>query len=109
VRQQDKPATETMKVTDARAKFSQILNLVYRGERRIVVEKDGIPVAAIVSAADLGELRELEERRAADFAILDQIGDAFKDEAPDTIEREVARALAAVRRRRRGKPISPRA
>jgi prevent-host-death family protein len=86
-----------MKASDARQNFSQVLNRVFKGETRVVVEKSGIPVAAIVSASDLDTLRRAEERRKRDFAILDEIGLAFRDVPPEDIEREVAKAVAAVR------------
>jgi prevent-host-death family protein len=95
------PLTQTMKASDARQNFSQVLNRVFKGETRVVVEKSGIPVAAIVSADDLETLNRAEEQRKRDFAILDEIGVAFKDVPPEEIEGEVAKAVAAVRRENR--------
>lgn len=100
--------TTTMKLTDARQNFSAVLNQVSRSQTRVVVEKNGIPVAAIVAPRDLEHLRQWEDRRAEDFAILDEIGAAFRDQTPEQIEREVVRALAAAREqaRRKAKPLS---
>jgi len=95
------PMTQTMKASDARQNFSQVLNRVFKGETRVVVEKSGIPVAAIVSASDLETLSRAEAQRKRDFAILDEIGLAFKDVPPEEIEGEVAKAVAAVRRENR--------
>ena len=91
------PLTQTMKASDARQNFSQVLNQVFRRETRVLVEKSGIPVAAIVSAADLDRLTHLDEQRRRDFAILDEIRDAFRDEKTEDIAREVARAIREVR------------
>ena len=107
--------TKTMKLTDARQHFSEVLNQVFRGKTRVLVEKSGIPVAGIVSASDLERLSRFEEQRARDFAILDEIGEAFKDQTPEQIEQEVAKAVAAARRKMRqearqqadGQPLSP--
>src|SRR5262245_55103002 len=66
--QANNPMTETMKASDARQQFSDVLNRVYRHEARVVVERSGIPVAAIVSAEDLARLRQYDEERAARFA-----------------------------------------
>ena len=55
--------TETMKFTDARQNLSQVVNRVARHETRVLVEKSGVPVAAIVSPDDLRRLNELEARR----------------------------------------------
>jgi prevent-host-death family protein len=91
------PMTQTMKVSDARQNFSEVLNRVFRRETRVLVEKSGIPVAAIISAQDLERLTRLEEQRQKDFAILDEIRAAFRDVPSDEIEREVARAIQEVR------------
>jgi prevent-host-death family protein len=48
--------TKTIKASDARQQFSQLLNEVFREESRVVVEKSGIPVAAIIPAKDLQRL-----------------------------------------------------
>jgi prevent-host-death family protein len=93
--------TKTIKASVARQRFSQLLNDVYRTEKRVVVEKSGIPVAAIISAQDYKRLIQLEAERNRDFAILDEIGEAFKDVSPAEIEREVKRAITHVRRKKR--------
>lgn len=98
---QREPVTETMKASDARQNFSQVLNDVFRGEKRVLVEKSGIPVAGIVSARDLERLRDLDEQRERDFAVIDVIRDAFANVPDEEIEREVARAVASARRKRR--------
>jgi prevent-host-death family protein len=50
--------TKTIKASEARQQFSQLLNEVFRRETRVIVEKSGIPVAAIVSAEDFKRLAE---------------------------------------------------
>ena len=91
------PMTQTIKASEAREQWSSLLNQVYRGETRIVVERSGIPVAAIVSTADLERLRRFDEARKRDTAILDELQAAFKDAPAEEIEREIAKALAEVR------------
>jgi prevent-host-death family protein len=97
------PMTKTMKASEARQQFSQLLNEVFRGETRVIVEKSGIPVAAIVSAEDLKQISHVEEERRRDFAILDIMREAFKDVPTEEIECEVARALREVREENRKK------
>jgi prevent-host-death family protein len=103
--------TKTIDVSDARQHFAEVLNQVFRGQTRVVVEKSGIPVAGIVSTSDLERLRRFEEEREKDFAILDEIGEAFKDVPAAELERQVARALASARRqmRREAKQVEPHA
>jgi len=91
------PITQTMKATEARAHWSQLLNDVFRGQRRVIVEKSGIPVAAIVSARDLERWQRLDAERAARFRALDESQAAFRGVPDDEIAREIDRALSEVR------------
>ena len=43
---------QTLKASDVRSNLSQLINKVFSGETEIVIEKSGIPVAAIVSTQD---------------------------------------------------------
>jgi prevent-host-death family protein len=95
------PMTKTMKATEARQQFSQLLNQVFRRETRVVVEKSGIPVAAIISATDLERLNQLEAQRAERFKALDATREAFRDVPDDELEAEVAKAVASARRKLR--------
>ncbi len=91
------PMTETLKASEVRQQWSDVVNKVARREARVVVEKSGVPVAAVVSADDLARLQQLDAEREQAFAALDRIGAAFKDVPAEEIEREVAKALAEVR------------
>ncbi|MGH2534209.1 MAG: type II toxin-antitoxin system prevent-host-death family antitoxin [Thermomicrobiales bacterium] len=93
------PVTQTMKASDARQQFSDVINRVYRNQSRILIERSGIPVAAIVPADDLARLDRLERERAERFAGLRRISDAFADVPVDELEREVERAVVARRER----------
>jgi prevent-host-death family protein len=90
-----------MKASEARQQFSQLLNEVFRRETRVLVEKSGIPVAAIISAEDLKRLGRMEEERKRDFSILDEMREAFKDVPEEELEREVSKALTAARQKGR--------
>jgi prevent-host-death family protein len=101
--------TKTIKASVARQQFSQLLNEVFRRESRVLVEKSGIPVAAIISASDFQRLARLEAERTRDFAILDEMREAFKDVPPEEIAREVSRAISQIRKENRTKrsPATP--
>ena len=92
------PMTQTIKASQARQQFSELINKVFRKETRVIVEKSGIPVAAIISADDLERFNRMEAER---FKILDEIGERFKGEDPNEIEREIARAVSEVRAEKR--------
>jgi prevent-host-death family protein len=89
--------TQTINASTARQEFSKILNKVFREEARIVVEKSGIPVAAIIPAEDLKRLDQLEKERVDRFRILDEVKTAFKDIPEAEIEKETDKALSRVR------------
>jgi len=97
---QDRPAdppTERINVTEARRGWSGLLNRVFRREARIVIEKSGIPVAAIISYRDYEAYRRLRARLEERFKALNGLAEPFKDVSPEEIEREVAKAIAEVR------------
>lgn len=95
--------TQVMKASEARQQWSQLLNKVFRGQMRVVVEKSGIPVAAVISAEDLERFTILEEQRERNFTILDEIGEKFKNVPTQEIEQEVDKALMQVRAENRKK------
>lgn len=89
--------TQVMKASDVRQQWSQLLNNVFRGKTRVVVEKSGIPVAAVISAEDLNRFTQLEEQRNERFKALDRMREAFKDLPIDEIDRELDKAITEVR------------
>ncbi len=95
---EQQPMTQVIKASEARQRWSEILNGVFRGRTRVVVEKSGIPVAAVISARDLERLTQMEAQREEHFRALDGLREAFKDVPPEEIEREVAKAVAEVRK-----------
>jgi prevent-host-death family protein len=109
-----------MKISDVKARLSSLVNEVYRHETRVLVEKAGIPVAALVSVEDLERLIRLDEQRAEEieretakavaevrtetaaererrFEVIDQMREAFKDVPPEEIERNVVAIIREMR------------
>jgi prevent-host-death family protein len=91
------PMTQNMNVSQARDQFSRVLDKVYRRQARVLVQKSGIPVAAIVSAQDLAELQRMEAKRKEAFKVIDRMRAAFADVPEEEIDREVDRAIAEIR------------
>ena len=91
------PMTQTIKATDVRAQWSEVVNKVARKETRVIVEKSGVPVAAIVSADDLERLKQFDAERERAFAVFDRVGEAFRDVPAAELEEEVRKAVAEVR------------
>lgn len=95
--------TEThMKLSETKQQLSKLVNQVAQGQTRIVVEKSGLPVAAIISSEEYARFLLAEEERARRFAVLHRISDALADIPVEEIEAEVARTIAETRARRRG-------
>lgn len=104
------PTTETVTATEARQHFASVINRVARKEARVLIEKSGVPVAAIVSADDIARLDRLDLQRERDFQALAAVGRRFEDVPVDELERETAKAVAEVRNEMRAKrrvPVPP--
>ena len=93
------PATRTMKISDVKARLSSLVNEVYRKETRVLVEKAGIPVAALVSIEDLERLTRLGGEWAAGTRALQEFSAAFQDVPTAELEARVARIIAEGRAR----------
>jgi len=106
VREQQ-PMTQTIQASQVRQRFSQLLNQVFRKEWRVLVEKSGVPVAAIVSADDLVRLTQFDEERAVRGRLFDRMRAAFDDVPECQIERDVAYIIEQERQRRRSIQSTP--
>src|SRR5687767_2723512 len=94
---EEKRKNKVVKATEARDQLPQILNSVYRGQGRVVIERSGIPVAAIVSPQDLAALNRLDAQRAQLAGVLAEMREAFRDVPQEEIEEETNKAVAEVR------------
>jgi prevent-host-death family protein len=101
------PMTKTLKASEARQHFSELLNQVFKGETRVLVEKSGIPVAAIVSATDLNKLQQLESQQSERFKLLERLRAGFADLSEEQIQRAVTEIIEKQRQQERSKHPSP--
>lgn len=93
--------TQVMNSSEVRQQWSQLLNNVFRNQTRVVVEKSGIPIAAVISNEDLKRFIQLEEQREKRFKSLDRMREAFKGVPAKKLEQEVNKAVAEVRSEKR--------
>lgn len=89
--------TETISISEIKRRFERVVDDVVRRRNRVIVERDGVTVVAIVPVEDLARLILFDAEWAAEFAVLDEIGSAFADADPEEIEREVAAVVIQVR------------
>jgi prevent-host-death family protein len=97
------PSTRTMKISEVKSTLSSLVNEVYRRETRVLIEKSGIPVAALISVDDLNRLTRLDQEDHEAWAVVEAMREPFRDVPPEEIEREVAKAVAEVRSEMRAK------
>jgi PHD/YefM family antitoxin component YafN of YafNO toxin-antitoxin module len=95
------PTTQTMKLSDVEACLSSLVEAISRQQTRILIETDGVPVAALISIEDLQQLVILDEERAERWQILEAMRAPFRGVPTEEIEREAAKAIAEVRAERR--------
>jgi len=91
------PPERTIDIQDVATAWPNVRRAVSRKRERIVLEEDGIAVAAIVSLQDLKTLARLDTERDERFKVFERIGAAFAHEDPDESDRLAALALAEVR------------
>jgi prevent-host-death family protein len=99
MRAQD-PMTQTMKISDVKNTLSSVVNRVYRKETRVVVEKAGIPLAALVSTDDLRRLQQLDRAWNERTDTIARFSQAFADVPTEEAEAAVERIIAERRQRR---------
>jgi hypothetical protein len=91
------PPARSIDVEDAKHRLPELLTSVTRKNERIVIEQDGVAVAAIVSLQDLKALARLDAEREERFKVFDRIGAAFAHEDPEESDRLAALAVAEAR------------
>lgn len=93
--------TTIVKASEARQRFSELVNRVHDTGERIVIEKNGAAMAGIVSREDLRDLDWMDRQRQREQAALARIRDGFRDVSEEEMEREVEKALAESRQEAR--------
>jgi antitoxin (DNA-binding transcriptional repressor) of toxin-antitoxin stability system len=91
------PPAKAIDVGEAQRSLPSTMSEVARTGERIVIEEDGVAVAALVPMRDLERLARLDAEREERFKVLDRIGAAFAHETEEESERYAALALAEAR------------
>lgn len=91
--------TETMSVSASRKQYSQIINRVYREGDQVIIEKNGIPVAAIVPISairDMGPGSDRRERLLEKLAVADRESSTLTPEDVDLVGQEASEILGRI-------------
>lgn len=91
-------------VAEARQRFSRILDDVREAEEPVIIEKSGVPVAAVVPLGVLDRDRRWAAERAERIALLERLRRPFRDVPTDEVETQVRKAIASVRAARSRRP-----
>ena len=93
-----------MAVAEARQRFSRILDDVRQAGEPVIIEKSGVPVAAVVPLTVLDRDRRWVAERAERIALLERMRRPFRDVPAEGIEKQVREAIASVRAERIRRP-----
>ncbi len=91
------PITETMSASDVRQQFARTINKVAREHTRVIVEKNGVPVAAIIPIGEMRTMEPTDAGMAQAARAVAAMREAFKDVPQEEIEREAEKAIKEVR------------
>jgi prevent-host-death family protein len=92
-----KPITKVMSASQVRQHFAETVNDVAKGNSRVIIEKNGAPSSAVISARDLERLERVDAQWEEDWKVIDEMRAAFADVDPEELERQFAKDLAEVR------------
>ena len=90
-------APKTIPAVQARVHLGDIMNRAFKKGESFIVEKSGIPIIAIVSAAEYTQLTQEREER---FRVIDQIKRGLPNAAALEIETDINQVVKATRKRR---------
>jgi prevent-host-death family protein len=91
--------TRTLNMTDVKRTLSDLVDAATRKEGRVLIEKRGVPVAALVSIDDLDRLRQLDREWETTTRSLERISEAFADVPVDELEAKIDEIIAEGRAR----------
>lgn len=92
------PVTRTVTISDAKRELSSLVEAVRRNGARVIMERDGVPVAALVAADDLARLEELDRKWEEHTRAMERFSEAFAEIPTEEAEAEIARIIADIRR-----------
>lgn len=89
--------TGRMSAKEAQDNFSDIVSRAYYRNEPTIVERQGKPMAVVISPEQYEQFRQQATREM--FDTIRDIHDRSRDADPDEIEADIARAIAEVRQK----------
>ena len=93
------PMTQTVNISELKNSLSSVVDAVQRQETRVVIEKRGTPVAALVSLDDLARMRQLDREWESTTRSLERISETFADVPIEKLEAKIDEIIAEGRAR----------
>lgn len=98
--------TSRMSAKEAREKFSDIVSRAYYRNEPTIVERQGKPMAVVISPEQYARFQEQDKREL--FTAIRAIHDRNRDADPAEIEADIAAAIADVRQEEHAGPAARR-
>lgn len=93
-------------VSHSTTRLEEVVSAVSDGRGRVRVEKAGVTVAAVVTAADLDLLEDLDRRNATHRQVLDHVREAFADVSSDELLQKAVETVREVRAEMRAERLA---
>lgn len=91
---------KTITAREARERFSEVLGAIDANKEPIVVERDGQPVAVVISPDDFARL---QADRADSWRVIERLRERNADIDPDEVLADATIAVAEARGERHGR------
>ena len=99
----ERPPNRKADIASARSHLEDLVDVAASGDERIVIARDGTPVAALVSTADLARWLAMHAERAKRFEPIEHLREELADILNEELEREVTKAFGEARLARRSR------
>jgi prevent-host-death family protein len=96
---------QRMSAKEVRTNFSDVLGRAYYKGEPTIVEKQGKPVAVVISSEEYEQFRRYKEQaKQRFFEVVDRIQERNADKDPEEVYQDVTAAVEEVRQEAYGKP-----
>ena len=98
--------TEALPIAEVAERLSKLVEEVAVNSKSITIEKEGVPVAVIISMNDWQVLLQRNDQIERRWQLLEMMREPFRDVSPEEIERETEQAVAEVKAEMKAERLS---